>query len=90
MLYLPPRVYNHLAMIQRGEDLEPSGGRHYGDAWQAAIDFGIDVSQIEYLLTLTPTQRLERHAQALETVRAVREAGKRYYGFDPRYPETPG
>jgi hypothetical protein len=49
------------------------------DAWQAAIDYGIDVSQIEYLLTLTPTERLERHEQA---------AGKRYYGFDPRHPET--
>jgi hypothetical protein len=65
---------------------EPSGS----DPWQAAIDFGIDVSQTEYLLTLTPEERLIRHEQALELVRALREAGIRHYGFDPRYPETPG
>lgn len=59
------------------------------DAWQAAIDEGIDVSQIEYLLTLTPTERLLRHDQALELVRALRQAGIDYYGFDPRPPETP-
>jgi hypothetical protein len=63
---------------------EPPDKPCHGKAWQAAIDYGIDVNQIEYLLTLTPTQRLERHAQALELVLAMREAGKRYYGFDPR------
>ncbi|HVP10104.1 MAG TPA: hypothetical protein VMV94_02840 [Phycisphaerae bacterium] len=63
-------------------------GPCYGKAWQAAIDFGIDVSQIEYLLTLTPTERLQRHEQALGLVRAMREAGRRYYGFDPRHPGT--
>ena len=58
------------------------------DAWQAAIDYGIDVSQLEYLLTLTPTQRVERHQQALVLVRAMRQAGVDHYGFDPRYPEA--
>ena len=58
------------------------------DAWQTAIDYGIDVSQLEYLLTLTPTQRLERHEQALVLVRAMRQAGIEHYGFDPRYPEA--
>jgi len=60
-----------------------------GDAWQAAIDYGIDVHQLEYLLTLTPAERLQRHEQALVLVRAMREAGIRYYGFDPRLAETP-
>ncbi len=60
-----------------------------GCAWQAAIDYGIDVSQLEYLLTLTPAERLRRHDQALELVRAMRRAGIEYYGFDPRLPETP-
>ena len=59
------------------------------DAWQAAIDYGIDVSQLEYLLTLTPEERLLRHEQALTLVRAMRQAGIDYYGFDPRYPEPP-
>ncbi len=59
------------------------------DAWQAAIDDGIDVDQIDYLLSLTPTERLRRHDQALELVRAMRAAGKRYYGFDPGHPEPP-
>ena len=58
------------------------------NAWQAAIDYGIDVSQIEYLLTLTPEERIIRHDQALELVRALREAGIRRYGYDPRLPET--
>ena len=60
----------------------------HGEAWQAAIDFGIDMSQIEFLRTLTPTDRLHRHTQALELVRAMRAAGKRYYGFDPRHLEA--
>ncbi len=60
-----------------------------GHAWQAAIDYGIDVHQLEYLLTLTPAGRLQRHEQALALVRAMREAGIKYYGFDPRLAETP-
>jgi hypothetical protein len=54
-----------------------------GSAWQAAIDFGIDVSQLEFLLTLTPTERLLRHESALTLVRAARQAGIAHYGFDP-------
>jgi len=60
------------------------------DPWQAAINYGIDVSRIEYMLTLTPIERLRRHDRALVLVRAVRQAGIAYYGFDPRLPETPG
>ncbi|QDV92358.1 hypothetical protein RAS2_34770 [Phycisphaerae bacterium RAS2] len=58
------------------------------DPWQAAREFGIDVSLTQYLLTLTPTQRLERHEQALELVRALRAAGIAHYGFDPRHPSS--
>jgi len=64
-------------------------GSSGGDAWQGAADYGIDMSQIEYLLSLTPAQRIARHEQALELVRAMRQAGIRYYGFDPRLAETP-
>jgi hypothetical protein len=58
------------------------------DEWQAAIDYGIDVSQLDYLLTLTPTDRILRHDRALDLVRAVRQAGIRHYGFDPGDPEA--
>jgi hypothetical protein len=53
-------------------------------AFQHAKDFGIDLCQLEYLLTLTPAERLRRHDAALALVMAAREAGIRYYGFDPR------
>jgi hypothetical protein len=57
-------------------------------ACQDAVEYGIDVCQLEYLLTLTPLDRLLRHDAALALVVAAREAGKKYYGFDPRHPET--
>jgi hypothetical protein len=44
----------------------------------------VDVSQIDALLALTPTERLLRHEQALELVRELRKAGRQLYGFDPR------
>ena len=66
----------------------PSSTPDSSDEWQAAIDYGIDVSQLEYLLTLTPTERILRHQQALELVRAMRQAGREHYGFDPRDPQA--
>ena len=77
--------YNAEAMLDETPQTDP----HFPDAWQAAIEYGIDVSQLDYLLTLTPTERLIRHDQALELVRAMRQAGINYYGFDPRPPEMP-
>ncbi len=70
------------------EERPETGSAEARSAWQAAIDFGIDVGQIEFLLTLTPEERLVRHEQARELVRALREAGRQYYGFDPRDPEA--
>jgi hypothetical protein len=58
-------------------------------AYQSAIEYGIDVYQLEYLLTLTPAERLMRHDAALALVLAAREAGIRYYGFDPSQNFTP-
>jgi hypothetical protein len=66
----------------RQEKNEP---RH---ALQDAAAFGIDIYQLEYLLTLTPAERLRRHDAALEFVLAARKAGIRYYGLDPRSIET--
>lgn len=49
---------------------------------------GVDVSRLEELLALTPAQRVARHEQALALVRALRQAGIDYYGFDPRPPQA--
>ena len=57
-------------------------------ARQAAIDYGIDVNQMDYILSLTPAERLRRHDAALALVKAARKAGRHYYGFDNRPPET--
>jgi hypothetical protein len=57
-------------------------------ACQNASEFGIDMYQLEYLLTLTPAERLRRHDAALAFVIAARKAGIQYYGFDPRSPEA--
>lgn len=67
---------------------EPSSGKPEKSAWQAAIDFGIDVSQVDDRLALTPAERIKRHSQVLVLVRALRGAGIKLYGFDPRPPET--
>jgi len=57
------------------------------NAWQAAIDFGFDVSAIDERLALPPAERLRRHDRAEALVRALRQAGIQYYGFDPRTSE---
>jgi len=57
-------------------------------ACRAAAEYGIDVYQLKYNLTLTPGERLKRHDAALTLVLAVREAGIRFYGFDPRSPKA--
>lgn len=69
------------------EKLNPIIEKPARDAWQAAIDFGIDVSSIDERLAMTPAERLRRHDRALLVVRAMRTAGIRYYGFDPRSSE---
>jgi hypothetical protein len=61
-----------------------------GDAWQAAIDYGIDMSQLEITAALSPYERLIRHDRALVLVRAMRAAGIEYYGYDPQHPRTAG
>lgn len=39
-----------------------SGG---GPAWQAALDYGIDVTLLERNLELSPTDRMRQHDEAL-------------------------
>lgn len=40
----------------------------------------VDLDLLRYNLSLTPTERWRKHASALELVRALRKAGKEYYG----------
>jgi hypothetical protein len=50
-------------------------------ACRAAAEYGVNVRQLEYILTLTPAERLRRHDAALAFVVAAREAGIRFYGY---------
>jgi hypothetical protein len=58
------------------------------DPWQTAVEYGIDIGQLEFLLALTPAERLRRHEIVRPLIVAARRAGIQYYGFDPRPPEA--
>jgi len=47
------------------------------DPIQEAIDFGIDITLLYERLSLSPTERLERHQQMLEFAEEMRRAGKK-------------
>jgi hypothetical protein len=64
-------------------DPVPSNLKREADA-SGDADADIDVDLLMYLQTLTPDERLQRHDSALQLVLALREAGRRHYGFDPR------
>lgn len=59
------------------------------DEGDEGVDTGggdVDVDLIEYLLTLTPAERLRRQLDALELVKALRIAGRKHHGFDTGSP----
>jgi len=47
-------------------------------------DGGLHPSQIRWILSLTPEQRLKMHDNFLELVLALREAGRKLHGRDIR------
>lgn len=49
-------------------------------AWDAAEAYGIDMSQIETQLRLTPAERIQRHRRALATVNMLIEAVRKSHG----------
>lgn len=49
-------------------------------AWEAAAAMGIDMSLIEYSLSLTPEQRMFQHDSALRTVLMLEQAGRQLHG----------
>jgi len=54
-----------------------------GDACSAAAEYGIDLARLDANLARTPLERLILHDQALHAALAIKDAGIRYYGFDP-------
>jgi hypothetical protein len=40
----------------------------------------VDLSQVWYNLSLTPTQRIEQNDRFAEFIEVVREGGRRFYG----------
>ncbi|GMU60684.1 MAG: hypothetical protein AMXMBFR34_24470 [Myxococcaceae bacterium] len=45
-----------------------------GPAWDAALDMGIDMGQLEFNLSLTPTERLLQHEQMMRTFETLHGA----------------
>jgi hypothetical protein len=45
---------------------------------------GVDLTLIDHMLSLTPTERIEALEQTLELERALREASIKLYGYDAR------
>jgi len=50
------------------------------DAIQKAIEYGIDVTLLYSTLSLTPTERIERHEEFLKEIAELRRAGERKHG----------
>jgi len=44
-----------------------------GPAWRAACEYGFDMSLVEAALRMTPTERLEAHQHALNTILQLTE-----------------
>lgn len=45
-------------------------------AWQAALDYGIDVTLLERNLALSPTDRMKQHDEALRLYFESRRCGR--------------
>jgi hypothetical protein len=48
---------------------------------------GVDLTLIDHMLSLTPTQRLEALERWLEFDKVLRQASIKFYGYDPRVVE---
>lgn len=54
------------------------------DQAPAPTEADLDLNLLDYLRTLSPAERLRRQVDAQELVRALRAAGARLHGHDPR------
>lgn len=50
------------------------------DAIERAKEYGIDVTLLYESLSLTPTERMERHEKFLKEIAELRRAGEKKYG----------
>lgn len=82
------RVSAFATTIVLMEGKRPGASEPAADAWQAAVEYGIDIGQLDFLMTLSPAERLRRHEIVRPLIVAARQAGIDYYGFDPRSAET--
>ena len=60
----------------------------HGKAGRAALEYGIDLAQLDASLALTPLERVILHDHALPLILAMKTAGIEHYGFDPGLAET--
>lgn len=58
-------------------------------AWERAQAYGIDTTLLEANLDLSHTERALQLMHALELVRELQQAGKRYYAQHRRTSKTP-
>jgi hypothetical protein len=58
--------------------------RRLSNSWGMQDENGIDLSLIDQMLSLTPTQRLESLDRWLAFAALLHKASVKYYGFDPR------
>ena len=59
-----------IEQLNRGYVCPPDAG----PAWQAACEYGFDMSLVEDALTKTPEERLEEHQRALNLVLEIQAA----------------
>ena len=61
-------------------ELEQPAASAPADPWQAAIEFGIDTSLIDFRLEQTVFERLHSNDRAAESFEMLREAGRKLHG----------
>jgi hypothetical protein len=66
-------IDEHTLAQMNGEYVLPADA---GPAWRAAHEAGLDMSLIEWALTLTPEERLAEHQQVIDFLLEVQAAGK--------------
>ena len=62
----------------------PADGRSF------VTDAEADAALLDDWLALSPADRIRRNDRSLALVRALRLAGTKLYGFDPRPPQAAG
>ena len=62
------------------QEKKPQESSSEGLAWQAARAYGIDVSLLETNLQLSPHERIQAHARALDEALMLQQAVREQHG----------